>query len=339
MKKLVAYSSVSHLGFVMLGIFALNPPGINGGVLQMINHGISTGALFLLVGIIYERRHTRMIAEYGGLSAADAGLRHALPDHHHVVDRAAGAQRLHRRVHDPGRRLPPHLVVGGAGGASASCWAPPTCCGCTSGSSSARSTIPRTRACRTSTAASSPTCVPLVVLCFWIGLYPQAVLRRAGEVASTTWSRARRTPRYARRRAARRPSAAATAAGVARRADPQSSSCSAPEILLATAGLLLLLLVSSIGRGLGNRESAGFAVLGLALTAGLRGLAPARAPPGAAHRSWPAPSSSTASRSSGRCWCWSPPALTVLLSVRFVEEAELPRRASTTRCSSSPPAA
>ena len=68
MKKLVAYSSVSHLGFVMLGMFALNPMGLKGSVLQMINHGISTGALFLLVGIIYERRHTRMIAEYGGLA-------------------------------------------------------------------------------------------------------------------------------------------------------------------------------------------------------------------------------------------------------------------------------
>ena len=68
MKKLVAYSSVSHLGFVMLGMFALNPMGLKGSVLQMINHGISTGALFLLVGIIYERRHTRLIAEYGGLA-------------------------------------------------------------------------------------------------------------------------------------------------------------------------------------------------------------------------------------------------------------------------------
>jgi NADH-quinone oxidoreductase subunit M len=68
MKKLVAYSSVSHLGFVMLGLFALNMQGIEGGMLQMINHGLSTGALFLLVGVIYDRRHTRMIAEYGGLS-------------------------------------------------------------------------------------------------------------------------------------------------------------------------------------------------------------------------------------------------------------------------------
>src|SRR5213594_1731627 len=67
-KKLVAYSSVSHLGFCMLGVFALNQPGLNGGILQMINHGISTGALFLIVGIIYERRHTREIADFGGLS-------------------------------------------------------------------------------------------------------------------------------------------------------------------------------------------------------------------------------------------------------------------------------
>src|SRR5512146_1880411 len=68
MKKLVAYSSVSHLGFCTLGIFALNPLGLSGSVLQQINHGISTGALFLIVGVLYERRHTREIAEYGGIS-------------------------------------------------------------------------------------------------------------------------------------------------------------------------------------------------------------------------------------------------------------------------------
>ena len=68
MKKLVAYSSVSHMGFVMLGMFALNEPGLRGSILQMLNHGVSTGALFLLVGIIYERRHNRMIAEYGGIA-------------------------------------------------------------------------------------------------------------------------------------------------------------------------------------------------------------------------------------------------------------------------------
>jgi NADH-quinone oxidoreductase subunit M len=68
MKKLVAYSSVSHLGFCTLGIFALNSAGLSGSVLQQINHGISTGALFLIVGILYERRHTREISEYGGIS-------------------------------------------------------------------------------------------------------------------------------------------------------------------------------------------------------------------------------------------------------------------------------
>ena len=67
-KKLVAYSSVSHLGFCTLGIFSLTPNGIAGSVLQQINHGISTGMLFLVIGIVYERRHTRLISEYGGLA-------------------------------------------------------------------------------------------------------------------------------------------------------------------------------------------------------------------------------------------------------------------------------
>jgi NADH-quinone oxidoreductase subunit M len=67
-KKLVAYSSVSHLGFVMVGMFVFNEQGLHGAILQMINHGLSTGALFLLVGMIYERRHTRMISEFGGIA-------------------------------------------------------------------------------------------------------------------------------------------------------------------------------------------------------------------------------------------------------------------------------
>jgi NADH-quinone oxidoreductase subunit M len=66
-KKLVAYSSVSHLGYCMLGMFALNMEGIKGCIIQMINHGLSTGALFLLVGMLYERRHTRLISDYGGI--------------------------------------------------------------------------------------------------------------------------------------------------------------------------------------------------------------------------------------------------------------------------------
>ena len=68
MKRLIAYSSVSHLGFCTLGIFALTPNGLSGSVLQQINHGISTGALFLIVGVLYERRHTRMISDFGGLA-------------------------------------------------------------------------------------------------------------------------------------------------------------------------------------------------------------------------------------------------------------------------------
>ncbi len=68
MKKLVAYSSVSHMGYIMLGVFALNHEGVEGGILQMLNHGISTGALFLLVGVLYERTHTRRIWDYGGLA-------------------------------------------------------------------------------------------------------------------------------------------------------------------------------------------------------------------------------------------------------------------------------
>jgi NADH-quinone oxidoreductase subunit M len=67
-KKLVAYTSIAHLGFVMMGLFALTTQGLQGGILQMVNHGISTGALFLLIGMLYERRHTRMIADFGGVA-------------------------------------------------------------------------------------------------------------------------------------------------------------------------------------------------------------------------------------------------------------------------------
>lgn len=67
-KRLIAYSSVSHMGFVTLGIFALNTQGVEGGILQMLNHGVVTGAMFLMIGIIYERTHTRIIADYGGFA-------------------------------------------------------------------------------------------------------------------------------------------------------------------------------------------------------------------------------------------------------------------------------
>src|SRR5699024_7967395 len=67
-KKLVAYSSVSHLGFVILGLFAFNTIAVQGALIQMVNHGLSTGALFLIVGMIYDRRHTRKIEDFGGIA-------------------------------------------------------------------------------------------------------------------------------------------------------------------------------------------------------------------------------------------------------------------------------
>ena len=137
MKKLIAYSSVSHLGFCMLGMFALNPLGLEGGVLQMINHGLSTGGLFLIVGLIYERRHTKEIAQFGGLAhvmpiyatftliifLASMGLPHA--------------ERLHRRVHDPAGGVLGEQGLGLLGGARNRARAPPTCSGSTSASSGA----------------------------------------------------------------------------------------------------------------------------------------------------------------------------------------------------------
>ena len=74
MKRLIAYSSVSHLGFVMLGLAALSPEAVTGAVYQMLNHGVSTGLLFLSIGFLYERRHTRAIEEYGGLAAVTPGI-------------------------------------------------------------------------------------------------------------------------------------------------------------------------------------------------------------------------------------------------------------------------
>jgi NADH-quinone oxidoreductase subunit M len=143
-KKLVAYSSVSHLGFVMLGLFALNTQAVQGAMLGMINHGISTGALFLLVGVIYERRHTRLISEYGGLTKV-------MPLYATVFMIVAlssiGLPPLNGFV---GEFL---ILVGafqtnawwGILAATAWCSARSTCCGCSSASSSARSPTRRTR--------------------------------------------------------------------------------------------------------------------------------------------------------------------------------------------------
>ena len=138
LKRLVAYSSVSHMGFVTLGIFVFTEQGLQGAILQMINHGLITGALFLLVGVIYERTHDRTIAKMGGLAArtpvyaavfgffvfASAGpagalrVRRGVPRARRYLPGVAGGGR-HRHVrHDPRR--------------------PATCCSCTAGSCSVR---------------------------------------------------------------------------------------------------------------------------------------------------------------------------------------------------------
>ena len=97
-KKLIAYSSVAHLGFVILGIWALTVRSVQGAILIMINHGISTGALFLLAGMLYERRHTRLIAAFGGDRARDARVRDGAHACRSVVHRPAGDQRLRRGI-------------------------------------------------------------------------------------------------------------------------------------------------------------------------------------------------------------------------------------------------
>ena len=106
MKKLVAYSVVSHLGFVVLGICALNMQGVQGAVYQMLAHGVSTGGLFLIVGMLSDRRHTRLICRVRRAEERDAAAGGGVPDHHAVVDRPARPERLRRRVPDSARRLP-----------------------------------------------------------------------------------------------------------------------------------------------------------------------------------------------------------------------------------------
>ena len=111
-KRLVAYSSVSHLGFCMLGLFALDRLGAQGSVLQMINHGLSTGGLFAVVGMLYERYHTRQIADLGGLAAAAPrlGLLHArvYPGQHC----RAGTEWIRQRVPHPAGHVPAGLGRG-----------------------------------------------------------------------------------------------------------------------------------------------------------------------------------------------------------------------------------
>ena len=105
MKKLVAYSSVSHLALVVLGIFAGNVTAVSGAVMQMVGHGLTTGLLFLLVGVLYERRHTREMADYGGVASQVPDHDDPLRDRRARLRRPARPQRLRRRVPDPRRGL------------------------------------------------------------------------------------------------------------------------------------------------------------------------------------------------------------------------------------------
>ena len=177
LKRLVAYSSVAHMGFIVLGIFALNTQGLQGSVIQMVNHGISTGALFILVGWIYERRHTREIAALGGLQSSApmmAGVftlvmlsSVGLPGLNGFVGEflillgafssgtVVGRRRRHRR--DPGRPLP--------------------AVGLPADASTAR---PRATTPRWTISASSELLgiAPLLALIVFLGIYPKPVLER-----------------------------------------------------------------------------------------------------------------------------------------------------------------
>jgi len=175
MKKLIAYSSVSHLGFVMLGMFALNPLGMEGSVLQMINHGLSTGGLFLLVGLVYERRHTREIAEFGGLAKvmpvyatltmviflASMGLP--------TLNGFVGELMILQGAFAANRVWAYWAVLGIVLGAAYLLWLYQRVFW-------GKVTNPKNETLTDLNAREIATLVPLVVLCFWIGLYPKPFL-------------------------------------------------------------------------------------------------------------------------------------------------------------------
>ena len=175
MKKLIAYSSVSHLGFCMLGMFALNPLGLEGSVLQMINHGLSTGGLFLLVGLIYERRHTREISQFGGLA-------HVMPVYATltliIFLASMGLPLLNGFIGE-------FLILQGAYAANP-VWAYWAVSGVVLGAAYllwlyqrvfwGKITHEENRQLADLNGRELATLLPLVALCFWIGIYPKPVL-------------------------------------------------------------------------------------------------------------------------------------------------------------------
>jgi NADH-quinone oxidoreductase subunit M len=176
MKKLIAYSSVSHLGFCTLGIFALTPHGLSGSVLQQINHGISTGALFLIVGVLYERRHTRLISEFGGLSTPMPNFAAiymivslsslGLP----LLNGFIGEFTILRGTYEVSIKYTAWASIGIILGAAYLLWlyqrvmfGPVT--------------NPANEHMQDLNAREYATLIPLVILCFWIGIYPKPLFR------------------------------------------------------------------------------------------------------------------------------------------------------------------
>jgi NADH-quinone oxidoreductase subunit M len=198
-KRLVAYSSVSHMGMVMLGMFALTPVGITGSIVQQINHGISTGALFLIVGIVYERRHTREIAEYGGLSKV-------MPVYATIfmimTMSSIGLPGLNGFIGEL-------LVLQGVYVVN-KLWAALAASGIVLGASYmlwlyqrtmfGKVDNPRNQRLADLNLREVATFAPLVVLAFWIGLYPSPFLRRLETSVDRVMARVdtRYTPRFAR---------------------------------------------------------------------------------------------------------------------------------------------
>ena len=122
-KKVIAYSSISHLGYVMLGLVSLDLIGIQGAVMQMVSHGLVAGGLFLMVGMIYERCHTRELAAYGGIAKLLPDVFGVPRGAHAGGDRAADDERIHRRVPGAARRVPGGLAaVCGRAPPIRSCW-------------------------------------------------------------------------------------------------------------------------------------------------------------------------------------------------------------------------
>jgi NADH-quinone oxidoreductase subunit M len=176
MKKLIAYSSVSHLAFCTLGIFALTPNGLSGSVIQQINHGLSTGALFLIVGVLYERRHTRLISEYGGLSTPMPNFAAVymiatlsslgLP----LLNGFIGEFVILRGTYEVNIKYVAWAVTGIILGAAYLLWlyqrvmfGPVT--------NPANEHLPDLNA------REYATLIPLIILCFWIGIYPKPLFR------------------------------------------------------------------------------------------------------------------------------------------------------------------